>query len=60
VDHLHVGVEKIVEKVHLKQDVPERIEMELVRVSKENLGSWSRQLKEWGFAGIPGEYLNLP
>jgi len=56
----HVGVEKIVEKVHLKQDVPERIEMELVRVSKENLGSWSRQLKEWGFAGIPGEYLNLP
>lgn len=56
----HVSVQKIVEKVHLKQDVPEIIPMELVRVSKESLGSWARQLKEWGFTDVQEEYLKLP
>jgi ribose transport system substrate-binding protein len=56
----HVSVEKIVEKVHLKQDVPEIIPMELVRVSKENLGTWARQLKDWGFTDVPEEYLGRP
>lgn len=52
-----VGVEAIVDKVLLGKPVPPRITMDLVRVSRENLGSWSRQLKSWGFAGIPDEYL---
>ena len=52
-----VGVETIVDKVLLGKAVPPRIKMELVRVSRENLGSWSRQLKSWGFVGIPEEYL---
>jgi ribose transport system substrate-binding protein len=54
-----VSVEKIVEKVHLKQDVPEVIPMELVRVSKENLGTWARQLRDWGFTDVQEYYLKM-
>lgn len=56
----YVSVQRIFEKVHLKQDVPEIIPMELVRVSKENLGTWARQLRDWGFTDVPEEYLKLP
>jgi len=56
----HVSVTKIVEKIHLKQDVPTIIPMELVRVSKDNLGTWARQLKEWGFTDVPESYLKMP
>jgi ribose transport system substrate-binding protein len=55
----HVGVETIIKKIHLKQDVPVNTPMELVRVTKENLGTWARQLKEWGFTDVPEEYLKL-
>ena len=55
----YVSVQKIVEKVHLKQDVPTIIPMELVRVSKESLGTWARQLKEWGFTDVPDEYVKM-
>ncbi len=53
----YVGVQKIFDKVQLKQDVPEIIPMDLVRVTKENLGSWAKQLKDWGFTDVPEEYL---
>jgi ribose transport system substrate-binding protein len=56
----YVSVEKIVEKVHLKQDVPQIIPMELVRVSKDTLGSWARQLQAWGFTDVPEAYLKMP
>ena len=56
----YVSVQKIVEKVHLKQDVPTIIPMELVRVSKETLGKWARQLREWGFTDVPDEYVKMP
>ncbi len=55
----HVGVTTIVKKIHLKEDVPARIPMELVRVTKDNLGSWARQLRDWGFTDVPEEYLKL-
>lgn len=55
----YVSVEKIVEKVYLKQDVPAINTMELVRVTKDNLGEWARQLKEWGFTDVPGKYLQM-
>jgi ribose transport system substrate-binding protein len=55
----YVSVQKIVEKVHLKQDVPAVIPMELVRVSKETLGTWARQLKAWGFTDVPDEYVKM-
>jgi ribose transport system substrate-binding protein len=53
----YVSVNKIFEKVHDNKPVPEIIPMELVRVSKENLGAWARQLKEWGFTDVNEEYL---
>jgi ribose transport system substrate-binding protein len=53
------SVHRIVEKVHLKQEVPAIIPMELVRVSKDNLGTWARQLKTWGFTDVPDEYLKM-
>ena len=56
----YVSVNKIFEKVHLKQDVPTIMPMELVRVSKENLGSWARQLKAWGFTDVGEEFLKMP
>ena len=56
----YVSVEKIVDKLCLGKEVPVINEMELVRVSEKNLGSWARQLKEWGFSDVPEEYLKLP
>jgi ribose transport system substrate-binding protein len=55
----YVGVQTIVDKVHNRKDVPVIIPMELVRVSKETLGAWARQLKEWGFNDVPESYLNM-
>jgi ribose transport system substrate-binding protein len=54
-----VGVRTIVDKLHFKKDVPTVIPMELVRVSKENLGTWARQLQAWGFTNVPPAYLQL-
>ncbi len=56
----YVSVEKVIDKIYLKKDVPVITRMELVRVSKENLGAWARQLKDWGFTDVPEEYLKLP
>jgi ribose transport system substrate-binding protein len=52
-----VGVQTIVDKLYFKKDVPPVIPMELVRVTRENLGEWARQLKAWGFTDVPDEYL---
>ena len=56
----YVSVEKVIDKIYLKKDVPTITRMDLVRVSKENLGTWARQLKAWGFTDVPEEYLKLP
>ena len=53
----YVGVQTIVDRVHLGKQVPEIIPMELVRVTKENLGEWARQLRDWGFTDVPAAYL---
>jgi ribose transport system substrate-binding protein len=52
-----VSVEKIIDKIYLDKPVPENNPMELVRVDKESLGKWARQLKEWGFSDVPEAYL---
>jgi ribose transport system substrate-binding protein len=52
-----VSVEKVVDRVYLKKEVPVTNEMKLIRVSKENLGGWARQLKAWGYEGVPEKYL---
>ena len=54
-----IGVRTIVDKLHFKKDVPQIIPMELVRVSKDNLGTWARQLQAWGFTNVPPAYLKL-
>jgi ribose transport system substrate-binding protein len=53
------SVNRIVEKVHLKQDVPEMLPMDVVRVTKADLGTWARQLREWGFT-VPDMYARMP
>jgi len=53
------SVNRIFDKVQLKKDVPQIIPMDLVRVSKENLGTWARQLQAWGFTDVPEAYLKM-
>jgi ribose transport system substrate-binding protein len=55
-----MGVDAIVDKVTGKKQFPARIPAELVRVSADNLGSWARQLRAWGFADVPEELLRPP
>jgi len=52
-----ISVEKVIDKIHLGKDVPEMNEMQLIRVSKDNLGGWARQLKAWGYKDVPVKYL---
>jgi len=54
-----VSVRKIIDKIHLEEDVEEINQMKLIRVWKENLGGWSRQLRAWGYKGVPKEYLTM-
>jgi len=52
-----IGVRTIVDKLHSNKQVPVMIPMELVKVTKENLGTWAKQLKDWGFTDVPEKYL---
>jgi ribose transport system substrate-binding protein len=56
----YVSVQRIYDKVIDHKDVPEVIPMDLVRVTKDNLGTWARQLQTWGFTDVPAAYLKLP
>jgi ribose transport system substrate-binding protein len=56
----YVSVKTIFDHVYLKKDVPEHVQMDLVRVSKDNLGAWARQLQTWGFSDVDPKYLALP
>jgi ribose transport system substrate-binding protein len=56
----YVSVENVIDKIYLKKEVPVITHMELVRISKENLGTWARQLKDWGFTDVPEAFLNMP
>ena len=53
------SVKMIVNKLVLHQDVPAINAMALVRVSRDNLGTWARQLRDWGFSDVPAAYLAL-
>ena len=52
-----VGVETIVDKLHFNKEIPPVIPMELVKVTKENLGTWAHQLQAWGFTNVDPKYL---
>ncbi len=52
-----VCVEKTIDKIYLHKEVPVMNKMELVKVTKENLHKWAKQLKDWGFTDVPEKYL---
>ena len=54
-----VSVRKIIDKLHLDEEIDEINQMKLIRVWNENLGGWSRQLRAWGYEGVPNEYLTM-
>jgi ribose transport system substrate-binding protein len=54
----YVGVQTIVDKLYFNKDVPAIIPMELVRVTKDNLGAWAKQLQAWGFTDVPASYVS--
>jgi ribose transport system substrate-binding protein len=54
-----VSVKTIFDHVYLHKDVPVHVQMDLVRVSKDNLGAWARQLKDWGFSDVDPKFLAL-
>lgn len=56
----YVSVKTIVDHVYSKKDVPAHVNMELVRVSKDNLGTWARQLRDWGFTDVDPKYIAMP
>ena len=49
----------IYDHVHDKKDVPAHVQMDLVRVSKENLGAWARQLRAWGFTDVDPKFVAM-
>jgi ribose transport system substrate-binding protein len=53
----YVGVKTIVDKIHHKKEVPRNIPMQTVRVTRENLNQWGRQLRDWGFTDVDPKYL---
>lgn len=55
----YVSVKTIFDHVYLKKEAPPMVQMELVRVSKDNLGTWARQLKDWGFSDVDPKFLAL-
>jgi ribose transport system substrate-binding protein len=52
-----IPVETIVDKFHLEKEIEESILMKPIKVNIENLGGWSRQLRAWGYEGLPEKYL---
>jgi ribose transport system substrate-binding protein len=56
----YVSTRTIFDHVYLHKEVPAHVQMDLVRVSKDNLGTWARQLQKWGFTDVDPKYLALP
>jgi ribose transport system substrate-binding protein len=52
------SVKIILDHVLGKKEVPAITKMELVKVTKDNLGEWARQLKEWGMT-VDQKYLDM-
>jgi ribose transport system substrate-binding protein len=55
----YVSVKTIYDHVHDKKDVPEHVQMDLVRVDKSTLGQWARQLRDWGFADVDPKFIAM-
>jgi ribose transport system substrate-binding protein len=55
----YVSVKTIYDHVHDRKDVPEHVQMDLVRVDKTSLGQWARQLRDWGFPDVDPKYVAM-
>lgn len=53
--HTSVGI--IIDKVVNHKEAPVINKMDLVKVSKENLNDWAKQLQKWGFPDIDPKFL---
>lgn len=53
----YVGVQSIVDTLHSGKSVPASISLDLVRVDRQSLGTWAKQLQDWGFKDVPAEYV---
>jgi len=56
----YVSVNTILDHVLLGKPVPEHIAMPMIRVTKDSLGTWARQLKTWQFKDVDPKLLALP
>jgi ribose transport system substrate-binding protein len=56
----YVSVHTIVDHVLLHKDVPAHVQMDLIPVTRKNLGTWARQLVAWGFTDVNSSYLKMP
>lgn len=52
----YVGVNTIVDRLRNNTQTPEIMPMDLVRVTKDNLGEWAQQLRDWGFTDVPERF----
>jgi ribose transport system substrate-binding protein len=52
-----ISVETIIDKIHLDKEIDEIIRLKPLPVTIDNLGGWSRQLRAWGYEGLPDKYL---
>jgi ribose transport system substrate-binding protein len=52
-----ISVENIIDKLYLEKDVAVINHLKLIPVSQANLGGWARQIKAWGYEGVPEKYL---
>ena len=54
----YVSVGIIMDKLIDKKDPANAFnKMDLIRVDKESLGKWAKQLKDWGFTDVDPKYL---
>ncbi len=54
----HKSVEILMDKIMLGKDVPKINKMDLIKVSKDNLGDWATTLQKWGFE-VDKKYLDM-
>ncbi|MCU0406719.1 MAG: substrate-binding domain-containing protein [Ignavibacteriaceae bacterium] len=54
-----ISVETVINKIYFNKKVEEIIRLQIIPVTIENLGGWSRQLKAWGYKDVPEKYLGM-
>ncbi|MCU0414948.1 MAG: substrate-binding domain-containing protein [Ignavibacteriaceae bacterium] len=54
-----ISVETVINKIYFNKKVEEIIRLQIIPVTIENLGGWSRQLKAWGYKDVPEKYLGI-